>query len=144
MRVDPSPIMRVGTLQRIIGRRMTDLENQGAGWTPGEYRADIVVPEKHPQSVDHVHVSGRVVDPPAGVLSEDVQDQQFVTPVEVAPRDHCSPICGAPLKAVRPVRPVVDSIRSVGIGSSALPTSPTLIGDAHFAQWVLQSGSDNL
>nr|GMC91084.1 uncharacterized protein LOC109189836 [Ipomoea batatas] len=96
---------------------------------------------RHPQSVDHVHVSGRVVDPPAGVLSEDVQDQQFVTPV--VPRDHCSPICGAPLKAVRPVRPIVDSIRSVGIGSSALPTSPTLIGDAHFAQWVLQSGSDN-
>nr|GLL25284.1 uncharacterized protein LOC109189836 [Ipomoea trifida] len=93
---------------------------------------------KHPQSVDHVHVSGRVVDPPAGVLSEDVQDQQFVVP-----RDHCSPICGAPLKAVRPVRPIVDSIRSVGIGSSALPTSPTLIGDAHFAKWVLQSGSDN-
>nr|GMC84716.1 uncharacterized protein LOC109189836 [Ipomoea batatas] len=111
----------------------------GGGWRFGS--SDFFV--LHPQSVDHVHVSGRVVDPPAGVLSEDVQDQQFVTPVEVVPRDHCSPICGAPLKAVRPVHPIVDSIRSVGIGSTALSTSPTLIGDAHFAQWVLQSGSDN-
>nr|GMD93414.1 uncharacterized protein LOC109189836 [Ipomoea batatas] len=92
---------------------------------------------RHVQSVDPVNVSGRVV-------SDNAEAQDFVTTVEVVHRDTPSPDCGAPLKAVRPVRPVVDSIRPAAVGSDHVHSSHTLLDDAHFANWVLQAGSDTL
>nr|GMD72456.1 hypothetical protein Iba_chr12fCG8780 [Ipomoea batatas] len=54
----------------------------------------------HGKSVDHVLDSERVVAPPGAGLSENVEDQAFVTPAEVVPRVDSPSACVAPLKAV--------------------------------------------
>nr|GMD01987.1 Peptidase C48, SUMO/Sentrin/Ubl1 [Ipomoea batatas] len=59
-------------------------------------------------------------------------------------RGDCSPDCGAPLKAVRPVRPALVPVRSVGIGSSSPSTSAAVLDDSHFAKWVIEFGGDAL
>nr|GMD88128.1 uncharacterized protein LOC109189836 [Ipomoea batatas] len=57
-------------------------------------------------------------------MADAVHDGSFVTPVEGVSRVDGTPLCVAPLKANRPVRPAPDSIRHVGIGPSvSLPPS---------------------
>nr|GMD80998.1 uncharacterized protein LOC109189836 [Ipomoea batatas] len=100
----------------------------------------------HDQSVDPALDSERVVPPRGDGLSASAEDEDeaFVTPAEDGGRGDCSPDCGAPLKAVRPVRPALVPVRSVGIGSSSPSTSAAVLDDSHFAKWVIEFGGDAL
>nr|GME19813.1 uncharacterized protein LOC109189836 [Ipomoea batatas] len=100
----------------------------------------------HDQSVDPALDSKRVVPPRGDGLSASAEDEDeaFVTLAEDGGRGDCSPDCGAPLKAVRPVRPALVPVRSVGIGSSSPPTSAAVLDDSHFAKWVIEFGGDAL
>ncbi|XP_019196010.1 PREDICTED: uncharacterized protein LOC109189836 [Ipomoea nil] len=69
----------------------------------------------------------------------------FDTPAEqVVPCRDSSPVCVAPLKAVRPVRPVPDSIRAADLyGDVPLP-SVDVVDDGVISKWVLECGNDAL
>nr|GMD36800.1 ulp1 protease family, C-terminal catalytic domain-containing protein [Ipomoea batatas] len=70
-------------------------------------------------------------------IADIAHDGSFITPVEGVSRVVGTPICAAPLKANRPIRPAPDSIRHVGIGSTVpLPPSDVL-DDVQLSKWVI-------
>nr|GMD89605.1 uncharacterized protein LOC109189836 [Ipomoea batatas] len=69
-------------------------------------------------------------------MADAVHDGSFVTPG--VSRVDGTPLCVAPLKANRPVRPTLDSIRHVGIGPS-VPLPPSgFLDDVQLSKWVLE------
>nr|GMC75405.1 putative ulp1 protease family, C-terminal catalytic domain-containing protein [Ipomoea batatas] len=73
----------------------------------------LMVVSGYGASVDPALDSERVVPPRGDGLSASAEDEDeaFVTPAEDGGHGDCSPDCGAPLKAVRPVRPALVPVR---------------------------------